>query len=68
MLNTILRDVFISTLHSKSILDRLFEDDIPLDRTLEIASEMEKATEGVSAILKQCHKLDINSKPIIQCN
>ncbi|BES97006.1 Hypothetical Protein NTJ_09819 [Nesidiocoris tenuis] len=52
MLDTMLRDVFVSGLRSKPMLDRLFEeDDIPLKKTLELASAIERATEGTSEIL-----------------
>ncbi len=44
MLNTMLRDVFVSGLRDRTIVDRLFEeDDLELSKTLAIALAMEKA-------------------------
>ncbi|CAB0000711.1 unnamed protein product [Nesidiocoris tenuis] len=52
ILNIMLRDVFVSGLRSKIILDRLFEEDDPeLDKTISLASAIEKASEGTSEIL-----------------
>src|SRR5436190_10931815 len=52
MLNIILRDVFVSGLRNKAILDRLFEeDDISLDHTIEIATAIEKASSSSNLIL-----------------
>ena len=52
MLSTILRDVFVGGLKDKNILDRLFEeDDISLDKTLEIALAIEKASQSTNQIL-----------------
>ncbi|XP_065204153.1 uncharacterized protein K02A2.6-like [Planococcus citri] len=52
MLNTMLRDVFVTGLRSRSILDRILEeDDIPLEKTLDIARAMEVANGGTSQIL-----------------
>ncbi|XP_065219751.1 uncharacterized protein K02A2.6-like [Planococcus citri] len=51
-LNEMLRDVFVSGLRSKPILDRLFEeDDIPLDKTLSIAQAIERALASTNEIL-----------------
>lgn len=44
---SILRDVFVSGLNSKAVLDRIFEDDINLEKILELALALEKATIGV---------------------
>ncbi|XP_054723430.1 uncharacterized protein K02A2.6-like [Uloborus diversus] len=52
MLNTMLRDVFVSGLRDRNILDRLFqEDDIDLEKTLKIALSMEKAVKGANEII-----------------
>ncbi|GFR10297.1 retrovirus-related Pol polyprotein from transposon 412 [Trichonephila clavata] len=52
MLNIMLRDVFVSGLRDKMILDRLFEEDnINLEKTLNIALAMEKAFKGVNDIM-----------------
>ncbi|BES87362.1 Hypothetical Protein NTJ_00167 [Nesidiocoris tenuis] len=52
MLNIMLRDVFVSGLRAKSILDRLFEeDDISLSKTIKLALAIEKATCGTNEIL-----------------
>lgn len=52
MLNTMLRDVFVSGLRDRNILDRLFqEDDIDLENTLKIALSMEKAVKGANEIM-----------------
>lgn len=52
MLNIMLRDVFVSGLRDRSILDRLFqEDDIDLDKTVKIALAMERATKGAKEII-----------------
>lgn len=44
MLNTMLRDVFVSGLNTKFILDRHFENDPDFYKIIEIALAMEKAT------------------------
>ncbi|GFV67361.1 retrovirus-related Pol polyprotein from transposon 412 [Trichonephila clavipes] len=52
MLNIMLRDVFVSGLRDKMILDRLFEEDnINLEKTLNIALAMEKAFRGTNDIM-----------------
>ncbi|GFW31144.1 uncharacterized protein K02A2.6 [Trichonephila clavipes] len=52
MLNIMLRDVFVSGLRDKLILDRLFEEDnINLEKTLNIALAMEKAFKGTNNIM-----------------
>ncbi|GFR31198.1 hypothetical protein TNCT_332651 [Trichonephila clavata] len=52
MLNIMLRDVFVSGLRDKMILDRLFEEDnINLEKTLNIALAMEKAFKGANDIM-----------------
>ncbi|GFQ88129.1 transposon Tf2-9 polyprotein [Trichonephila clavata] len=52
MLNIMLRDVFVSELRDKMILDRLFEEDnINLEKTLNIALTMEKAFKGANDIM-----------------
>lgn len=52
MLNVMLRDVFVSGLRSRNILDRLFEeDDTGLDKTLNIALAMEKAVRGAKDVM-----------------
>ncbi|GFU88099.1 uncharacterized protein K02A2.6 [Trichonephila clavipes] len=52
MLNIMLRDVFVSGLRDKMILDRLFEEDnINLEKTLHIALAMEKAFKGTNDIM-----------------
>ncbi|GFW57731.1 transposon Tf2-6 polyprotein [Trichonephila clavipes] len=52
MLNIMLRDVFVSGLRDKMILDRLFEEDnISLEKTLNIALAMEKAFKGTNDIM-----------------
>ncbi|GFR14890.1 uncharacterized protein K02A2.6 [Trichonephila clavata] len=52
MLNIMLRDVFVSGLRDKIILDRLFEEDnINLEKTLNIALAMEKAFKGANDIM-----------------
>ncbi|GFT90844.1 uncharacterized protein K02A2.6 [Trichonephila clavipes] len=52
MLNIMLRDVFVSGLRDKMILDRLFEEDnITLEKTLNIALAMEKAFKGTNDIM-----------------
>ncbi|GFX59067.1 uncharacterized protein K02A2.6 [Trichonephila clavipes] len=52
MLNIMLRDVFVSGLWDKMILDRLFEEDnINLEKTLNIALAMEKAFKGANDIM-----------------
>ncbi|GFW50084.1 transposon Tf2-9 polyprotein [Trichonephila clavipes] len=52
MLNIMLRDVFVSGLRDKMILDRLFEEDnINLEKTLNIALAMEKAFRGTDDIM-----------------
>ncbi|CAA9999561.1 unnamed protein product, partial [Nesidiocoris tenuis] len=54
MLNTMLRDAFVSGLRSKAMLDRLFEeDDVDLKRTMELASAIERACEGTTEVLHQ---------------
>ncbi|GBN68939.1 Transposon Tf2-6 polyprotein [Araneus ventricosus] len=54
MLNIMLRDVFVSGLRDKAILDRLFdEDNIDLEKTLLIALAMEKACKGANDIMGQ---------------
>ncbi|GBL76949.1 Uncharacterized protein K02A2.6 [Araneus ventricosus] len=54
MLNIMLRDVFVSGLRDKAILDRLFEEDnIDLEKTLQIALAMEKACKGANDIMGQ---------------
>ncbi|XP_073984943.1 uncharacterized protein [Rhodnius prolixus] len=64
MLATMLRDVFVSGLRSKHILDRLFEEDNPsFDKTVEIALALEKASGGTGEILGgEVNKLSIKSK------
>ncbi|GFW05027.1 uncharacterized protein K02A2.6 [Trichonephila clavipes] len=52
MLSIMLRDVFVSGLRDKMILDRLFEEDnINLEKTLNIALAMEKAFKGTNDIM-----------------
>ncbi|GFU75272.1 uncharacterized protein TNCV_1717001 [Trichonephila clavipes] len=52
MLNIMLRDVFVSGLRDKMILDRLFEEDnINLEKMLNIALAMEKAFRGTNDIM-----------------
>ncbi|GFX19438.1 retrovirus-related Pol polyprotein from transposon 412 [Trichonephila clavipes] len=52
MLSIMLRDVFVSGLRDKMILDRLFEEDnINLEKTLNIALAMEKAFRGTNDIM-----------------
>ncbi|GFW10759.1 uncharacterized protein K02A2.6 [Trichonephila clavipes] len=52
MLNIMLREVFVSGLRDKMILDRLFEEDnINLEKTLNIALAMEKAFRGTNDIM-----------------
>ncbi|GFR32159.1 uncharacterized protein K02A2.6 [Trichonephila clavata] len=52
MLNIMLRDMFVSGLRDKMILDRLFEEDnINLEKTLNIALAMEKAFKGANDIM-----------------
>lgn len=62
MLDVMLRDVFVSGLRSRVMLDRLFEeDDVALDKVLQIAQAIEKASEGTSEILhpvSTVHKLN----------
>ena len=54
MLNVMLRDVFVSGLRDKAILNRIFEEDnITLDDTLKIALAMEKALKSSSEILEK---------------
>ncbi|XP_073979966.1 uncharacterized protein [Rhodnius prolixus] len=64
MLATMLRDVFVSGLRSKHILDRLFEEDSPsFDKTVEIALALETASGGTGEILaSEVNKLSIKSK------
>ncbi|GFY08254.1 uncharacterized protein K02A2.6 [Trichonephila clavipes] len=51
MLNIMLRDVFVSGLRDKMILDRLFEEDNNyLEKTLNIALAMEKAFKGTNDV------------------
>ena len=53
MLNEMLRDVFVCGLNSKSILDRLFEEDeIDLGKTIKIAMAVETASESSTTHLK----------------
>ncbi|GFR23176.1 retrovirus-related Pol polyprotein from transposon 412 [Trichonephila clavata] len=52
MLNIMLRDVFVSGLRDKMILDRLFkEDSVDLEKTLNIALATEKAFKGANDIM-----------------
>ncbi|GFR11204.1 transposon Tf2-6 polyprotein [Trichonephila clavata] len=52
VLNIMLRDVFVSGLRDKMILDRLFEEDnINLEKTLNIALAMEKAFKEANDIM-----------------
>ncbi|GFX09182.1 transposon Tf2-9 polyprotein, partial [Trichonephila clavipes] len=52
MLNIMLRDVFVSGLRDKMILDRLFEEDnINLEKTLNIALAIKKAFKGTNDIM-----------------
>ncbi|GFU63929.1 retrovirus-related Pol polyprotein from transposon 412 [Trichonephila clavipes] len=52
MLNIMLRDVFVSGLRDKMILDRLFEEDnINLEKTLNIELAMEKNFRGTNDIM-----------------
>ncbi|GFW15163.1 transposon Tf2-9 polyprotein [Trichonephila clavipes] len=52
MFSIMLRDVFVSGLRDKMILDRLFEEDnINLEKTLNIALAMEKAFRGTNDIM-----------------
>ncbi|GFQ86533.1 uncharacterized protein K02A2.6 [Trichonephila clavata] len=54
MLNIMLRAVFVSGLRDKRILDRLFEEDnINLEKTLNIALAMEKAFKGANDIMSR---------------
>ncbi|GBL64618.1 hypothetical protein AVEN_79206-1 [Araneus ventricosus] len=54
MLNIMLRDVFVSGLRDKAILDRLFEEDnVDLEKTLQIALAMEKVCKGANGIMGQ---------------
>ncbi len=58
MLNVMLRDVFVSGLRSKNILDRLFEeDDADLDKTLAIALAMEKAVRGANDVMGKSYDI-----------
>ncbi|XP_035226730.1 uncharacterized protein LOC118199052 [Stegodyphus dumicola] len=60
MLNTMLRDVFVSGLRDRNILDRLFqEDDIDLEKTLKIALAMEKAVKGANEIIGNSVELKV---------
>jgi hypothetical protein len=62
MLNIMLRDVFVSGLRDRAILDRLFEeDDIDLDKTVKIALAMEKAVKGAADIIDQPQRINIVS-------
>lgn len=64
MLNVMLRDVFVSGLKDKTILDRLFEEDnIDLDKTLQIAVAMEKACKGANDVMgKGINALQVGKK------
>ncbi|GBN45085.1 hypothetical protein AVEN_98137-1 [Araneus ventricosus] len=54
MLNIMLRNVFVSGLRDKEILDWLFEEDnIDLEKTLQIALTMEKACKEANDIMGQ---------------
>ncbi|GFW17193.1 transposon Tf2-9 polyprotein [Trichonephila clavipes] len=73
MLNIMLRDVFVSGLRDKMILDRLFEEDnINLEKTLNIALAMEKAFKGTNDIMGQAinsmqtFKKHMDKNPILQ--
>ncbi|GFW38872.1 retrovirus-related Pol polyprotein from transposon 412 [Trichonephila clavipes] len=73
MLNIMLRDVFVSGLRDKMILDRLFEEDnINLEKTLNIALAMEKAFKGTNDIMgrainsMQTFKKHMDKNPILQ--
>ncbi|GFW80444.1 uncharacterized protein K02A2.6 [Trichonephila clavipes] len=73
MLNIMLRDVFVSGLRDKMILDRLFEEDnINLEKTLNIALAMEKAFTGTNDIMgrainsMQTFKKHMDKNPILQ--
>lgn len=60
MLNTMLRDVFVSGLRDRNILDRLFqEDDIDLDKTIKIALSMEKAVQGANEIIGKSPEIKV---------
>ncbi|GFS65869.1 retrovirus-related Pol polyprotein from transposon 412 [Trichonephila clavipes] len=73
MLSIMLRDVFVSGLRDKMILDRLFEEDnINLEKTLNIALAMEKAFRGTNDIMgrainsMQTFKKHMDKNPILQ--
>ncbi|GFW00810.1 transposon Tf2-6 polyprotein [Trichonephila clavipes] len=73
MLNIMLRDVFVSGLRDKMILDRLFEEDnINLEKTLNLALAMEKAFRGTNDIMgrainsMQTFKKHMDKNPILQ--
>ncbi|GFT53243.1 uncharacterized protein K02A2.6 [Trichonephila clavipes] len=73
MLSIMLRDVFVSGLRDKMILDRLFEEDnINLEKTLNIALAMEKAFRGTNDIMgrainsMQTFKKHMEKNPILQ--
>ncbi|GFU31889.1 transposon Tf2-6 polyprotein [Trichonephila clavipes] len=73
MLNIMLRDVFVSGLRDKMILDRLFEEDnINLEKTLNIALAMEKAFRGTNDIMGRAinsmktFKKHMDKNPILQ--
>lgn len=52
MLDAMLRDVFVSGIHSRQILDRLFEeDDVPFEKVLNLALAMEKAFNGATEMM-----------------
>ncbi|KAF6199931.1 hypothetical protein GE061_006229 [Apolygus lucorum] len=60
MLDVMLRDVFVSGLRSRVMLDRLFEeDDISLAKTVQISQALEKASERACEIL---HPLSVVHK------
>lgn len=65
MLNIMLRDVFVSGLRNKMILDRLFEEDnIDLDKTVQIALAMERAYKGASDVLGSSANINaVSEKP-----
>ncbi|GFS80980.1 uncharacterized protein K02A2.6 [Trichonephila clavipes] len=73
MLSIMLRDVFVSGLRDKMILDRLFEEDnINLEKTLNIALAMEKAFRGTNDIMGRAinsmktFKKHMDKNPILQ--
>ncbi|GBN26034.1 hypothetical protein AVEN_86874-1 [Araneus ventricosus] len=60
-----LRDVFVSGLRDKAILDRLFEEDnIDLGKRLQIALAMEKSCKGANDIMGQGIKAMVRTVPL----